>query len=246
MKKKIWTILLPAFLFGVSFAQKSEVIQSIRYFKTVEPNLTADGRYNLSGKRYDVEKLLVGDFNGVAEYFYAPSFDGAASLRIYRDSLNQTYLLETKRITNWDEVNEYINKTYPPDNKVRTLTSAQWEEIRERSRKINESINKDRLSRYRILTRTIPIGDSLADRIYGAVKQVVGNARRELKMDGLITDGYTVIFRCVVGDELWSLNYHIPEGEYKMRSDLFRQMIADVEAECFKEEKYIGAFTYLE
>lgn len=246
MKKILSTTLLSVCLFGVSFAQKSEVIQSIRYFKTVEPNRTADGRYNLSGKRYDVEKLLVGDFNALVEYFYAPSFDGAASLRIYRDSLNQTYLLENKRITNLEEVNDYINKTYPPDNKVRTLTLAQWEEIRERSRKINESINKDRLSRYRILTRTIPIGDSLADRIYGAVKQVVGNARKELKMEGLITDGYTAIFRCVLGDELWSLNYHIPEGKYKTLSDLFRQMIADVEAECFEEEKYIGAFTYLE
>lgn len=240
MKMIILTSLLSVCLFGVSFAQKSEVIQSIRYFKTVEPNLTADGTYNLAGKRYDVEKLLVGDFNGVAEYFYAPSFDGAASLRIYRDSLNQTYLLETKRITNWDEVNEYINKTYPPNRKVQTLTLAQWEEIRERSREINESINKDRLSRYRILTRTILIGDSLADRIYGAVKQAIGNARKELKMDGQIADGYTAIFRCVMDDnELWTLRYHEPEGEYRQLSDLFRQMIADIEAGCFEEGKYI-------
>lgn len=239
MKRKILTILLSVCLFGVSFAQKSEVIQSTRYFKTVEPNRTADGRYNLSGKRYDVEKLLVGDFNAPAEYFNTPSFDGAAELRIYRDSTDKTYLLETKRITNWDEVNDYINKTYPPDRKVRTLTLAQWEEIRERSRERRAERDSDRLSRYHILTRTIPVSDTLAGRIYGIIKQAVGNARKELKMDGLITDGYTAIFRCVVGDELWSLNYHIPEREYKMLSDLFRQMIADVEAECFEEEKYI-------
>lgn len=246
MKKILSTTLFSVCLVGVSFAQKSETIESIRYFKTVEPNRTADGRYNLSGKRYDVEKLLVGDFNAPAEYFYAPSFDGAASLQIYRDSLDKTYLLETKRITNWDEVNDYINKTYPPNRKVRTLTLAQWEEIRERSRQRRAERDSDRLSRYHILTRTVPVSDTLADRIYKAVKQAVGYARKELKMNGQIADGYTAIFRCVVGDELWSLNYHIPEGEYKTLSDLFRQMIADVESGCFEEEKYIGAFTYLE
>lgn len=221
-------------------AQKVEIVRTIRYFKTVEPNRTADGAYNLSGKTYDVEKLLVGDFNGQCEYFYAPSFDGAAALRIFRDSLDKTYLLETKRITNWDEVNNYINKTYPPNNEVRTLTLAQWEEIRARNQKRKVQRHIDRLSRYRILTRTIPVSDTLAEKICSAVKQAVGNARNELKMDGLIADGYTAVFRCTVDDEeVWTLRYHEPEGEYKTLSDLFRRIIADVDAGDFQEANYI-------
>lgn len=216
-----------------------ETVQSIRYFKTVEPNRTADGAYNFSSKTYEVEKLLVGDFNGLVEYFYTPSFDGAASVRLYRDSLDETYRLEIKRITNWDEVNNYINKAYPPNNEVRTLTLAQWEEIRDQSQKRKAQRHIDRLSRYRILTHTIPVSDTLAGKVYRAVKQAVGKARKELKMDGEITDGYTAVFRCVVGDELWSLNYHMPEGEYKTLSDLFREIIAAVEAGTFEEAKYV-------
>lgn len=266
--RRILAVCFCLFVVRLGWGQELETVQSIRYFKAVEPNRTADGRYNLSGKRYDVEKLLVGDFNAQIEYFYAPSFDGAASLRIYRDSLNQTCLLETKRITNWDEVNDYINKKYtPPSAGIRVLLSPEQErQIRERSRIMNDSIINDRLSRYRVHNRTIQIGGLLKETLYSKLKDAIssqtdtqpemgvvndhlenkvfkpGDSIVTIKTVTLIEDGTTSIFRCVVGDELWSLNYHIPEGEYKTLSDLFRQMIADVEAECFAEEKYIEAF----
>lgn len=36
------------------------------------------------------------------------------------------------------------------------------------------------------------------------------------------------------------IKYHVPEGEFQTLSDLFRQMIADVEAGSFDEAKYSG------
>lgn len=69
----------------------------------------------------------------------------------------------------------------------------------------------------------------------------IRNARKELKTDSNIKDGDEAVFRCVVEDELWTLKYHEPEGEYKTLSDLFRQIIADVEAGTFNESKYLEA-----
>lgn len=126
MKRDLLTIILAILTFPI-FAQELSVIQSTRYFKTVEPNRTIDGGYNFADKNEE-ERLLFGDFNAPAEFFFAPSFDGISGLRIYQDSLNQGYLLEAKRVTNWEEVNDQLKAEFPSDREVRTITLAQWEE----------------------------------------------------------------------------------------------------------------------
>jgi hypothetical protein len=75
-----------------------------------------DGFYNLNSKT-DVEKLLFGDFNAKLEFFVEPSFEGAYGFRIVRDSLEISYLLELKRINNFDEVSSQPSKEYKVDTK---------------------------------------------------------------------------------------------------------------------------------
>ena len=46
----------------------------------------------------------------------------------------------------------------------------------------------------------------------------------------IMADGYSVTFRTVVEDEVWSLNIHIPQGNAFKKADLCRQIITDARA----------------
>lgn len=233
-------MMIALLLATYSFAQKYQVVQSTRYVKTVQPDYTAGGTCNFESKN-DEEKLLFGDFNAPVEFIFAPSFDGISGLRIYQDSLNQSYLLEAKRVTNWEEVNNQLKAEFPSDRKVSTITLAQWEEQKKQMEANKARKREEWLRRQTIFTQVVRISDTLAVKFYETVAKAIGKARKELKTNAIINDGDEVVFRCVVGDELWTLKYHQPEGEYKALSDLFRAMIADVEAGTFDETKYLEA-----
>lgn len=97
--------------------------------------------------------------------------------------------------------------------------------------------SKDRKSDT-IVSRIIPVSDTFADSVY--VKTV--NTIETFKANGkpaMIFDGDMITFRSVVGSEVWTFTIHEPEGNVKMTSDLFRRMIADVEAGTFDEAKYM-------
>lgn len=230
-------------------ANSSERIQTKRYTKNIEQTNLTDGKYNLASKTNDIERLLFGDSNAKIEFLFLPSFDGAFGLRIYRDSLDKTNLLETKRIINWNEVNERMNKNIRPAE-VKTLTLAQWEEQKKQMEERRIRLREECLKSYKIANRITIISDTLADLLYAEVKYAIGKIKKEVKTESrnpseniveIITDGEEAVFRCVVGKELWTLKYHVPEGEYKALSDLFRAMIADVEAGTFDETKYLEA-----
>lgn len=249
MKKIIITIVL-FWGIAIALAQKTDSVQPERHTKTITPNRTSGGEYNFDGKN-DQERLLFGDFNATAEYLFAPSFDGISGWRIYRDSLNRGYLLEVKRVTNWSEVNDSINAKFVPDREVRTITLAQWEERKKQMKASEERRREEWLRRQRVCTASVSISDTLADKLKAAITDAIRRVKPVEKKNpesgvmieivGIIKDGDSAIFRCVVGDQLWTLNYHVPEGEFKVLSDLFRAMIADVEAGTFDETKYLEA-----
>lgn len=266
MKRDLLTIILAILTFPI-FAQELSVIQSTRYFKTVEPNRTIDGGYNFADKNEE-ERLLFGDFNAHVEFVLAPSFDGMSGLRIYRDSSSQSFVLEVKRIINWKEVNEYINKAYanPSSGGIKVLLSQeQDEQIRERSRLLNERIKSDRLSRYRIQTSRSPIGDSLKNILYFEIKDIISSTSepcsekaiginypnaKDLKTEDslvivqtvtLTEDGTSSTLRCVVGNQLWTLKNHVTEGKQKDVALKLNQIIKEVEAGTFNESKYLEA-----
>ncbi len=238
-------MLAPLFLVSVVFAKELSGIKS----KTIEPNRTADGKYNFSSKS-DEERLLFDSFNAPIEFIYSPSLEGVSGLRIYKDSMERNYLLEVKRVTNWKEVNNQLNTEFPSGNEVRTITLAQWEEQKKQMQALKERRREEWLRRQTIRTQEVTISDTFADRIKTTITNAIKQAKKEEKkipksgnisqIVEVIKDGDEAIFRCIVGDQLWTLKYHVPEGEFQTLSDLFRQMIADVEAGSFDEAKYSG------
>ena len=191
------------------------------------------------------ERLLFGDFNAPVEFVMIPSFNGTAGCRLYRDSTDHGWLFDVKQIANWHQVNDSINKTYAPDRTIRNLTSEQWAEIRNKNRALAEQLRKDRLKQYRVTSRTVSISDSLARSIYQTVKNDIEKAETKPEKDGteqveIVEDGTSFTFRCIVEEQLRTLRVHESEQILSQLSDLFRAMIADVEAGRFDEAKYLG------
>jgi hypothetical protein len=55
-----------------------------------------------------------------------------------------------------------------------------------------------------------------------------------------ILAGNTVTFRCVVGDEVWTLTIHDPDNELLRLTDLCNQLIEDIKAHNVNEANYIA------
>ena len=113
MKKIISITVFSCFVMSGGFAQQSTLFR-----KTIENNSRDDtefmekgyemaipnGSYNFDSKT-DIEMLFFGDLNARIEYFLSPSFESPDGLRILKDSTNNAYLLEVKRILRSLEMN---------------------------------------------------------------------------------------------------------------------------------------------
>ncbi|MDE5945660.1 MAG: hypothetical protein K2G93_08800 [Rikenella sp.] len=206
------------------------------------PNGKTDGMYNLNGKSA-IEKLLFGQFNAPVECYYDPSGEvspnGPQGVRIYRDS-TERWVMEVKRIPNFREVNAASEREFP----IRSirwnekLSDSETVEIRQRNREMAARQNEQRLDRYRVESQTVPLSDTLAARLYDRTVRTIDTYVSPGK-PLMICDGYSVVFRTVVGNDLWTFRIDNPTEEPERLSDLFRAMIADVEAGRFDEAKYL-------
>jgi hypothetical protein len=131
--KKILLILLLVSITEVSFSQYGEIGDTgdgRTFLKRVENNLLSNGKiisngkisriYNLKSKT-DIEKLFFGDINAMVEFFVQPSiepsFKKPYGFRIMRDSLNVSYIIENKRIS---DLNVVETVSYPVKKDVFT------------------------------------------------------------------------------------------------------------------------------
>lgn len=89
-----------------------------------------------------------------------------------------------------------------------------------------------------ITSHRIPISNLSAGTIHTKTMDMIDTFTAKGKPDA-ISDGDIVTFRCVVQNDLWTFTIHQPSNKVKVLSDLFRTMIADVEAGRFDEAKYL-------
>ena len=99
---------------------------------------------------------------------------------------------------------------------------------------------KERLKLYAVETQTFPISHRFAEALYaGFVTSIEGFAMKG--RPAMTGDGYSVTFRCVVDDDVWTLTIQNPRVENILElSNLCKRIIEDAEAGRFDESKYIG------
>ncbi len=258
MKTIVLTCVLACFAVSFSRAQ-----QSTRYRKIMENNCRDDfefsegygtgiprDSYNMESKT-PVERLFFGDRNAEVEYFFLPSFDGASGLRLVKDACGG-YVLETKRVTNWQEVERQIVEEFPPKGyatveelmadveRSKNLSEEEREREAVENAAMNDRLRRERHRRWTIRTCSVPVSGACAGKLYERIASAIDGFTMKGR-PAVIGDGYDVTFRCVVGDELRTLTVQNPDAESVRRlSDLCRRMIADIEAGRFDERECLA------
>ena len=235
---------------GGHFVKKIEYNLNSYFFNSAENRMIYN--YNLTGKN-DVENLFFEDYNAKFEFLFSPCFEmsvkGDAGFRIAIDTLNSFHKIEIKSIPNYEEV-------FRMDTEKQNLIEIPTELIGSLPRNIVNLIhdyNKGGLRRtlderpkhFKVKTLCIPISDEFASILYNKAVSFIDNFMVK-GVPLIITGGYSVIFRVVVEDEVWSLWIHEPQGNSKKMSDLCRQIITDAQNSQFDESKYMSILNTFE
>jgi len=240
--------MLLGFINFLAFSQDLEHAGGGRFLKRVEHNLLLNVLYNLDSKG-DVEKLLLGDFNARVEFFYAPSHDGASAFRVVRDSLNKSWCLEIKHVSNYVEAQKISSYNNPsigiPANLMSSLPNDIRHLIKVHNNNITDKYFEEMHKLFKVETHSFPISDQFMEKLYGTMVSLIENIKA-IGLPEVCFGGYSVSFRTVVDIEVWSLNVQMPQGNALKMSNLCRQIITDAMANEFDEAKYISVLDSFE
>jgi len=245
MKKIIIVSLLWGFFIPFVFSQNEEHTGG-PYLKRIEYNLIMfDDVYNIKSKG-DIEKQFFGDFNAPIEFFYSPSFEGASGFRIVKDSMG-VYILELKYVSNYNEAQKESSDKYPSIGIPVTIITSLPEDIKQ----LVIEHNKNQYPKYfeempklfKVETLSFPVSDQFAVKLYEKTVAFIYNFKSK-GIQRTILDGYSVTFRTVVENEVWSLKIHMPKGDALKMSDICRQIITDAGTKKLDEQKYINLLDF--
>jgi hypothetical protein len=243
-KKAIVSGFLCFFLISPVFSQRGEYEGGASFTKRIEYNLIMLYEvYNLRSKE-EVEKLFFGDFNAPVEFFYNPSFRGASGFRIVKDSLAKSCTLEIKYVVNYEEAfkeaAENIRQIDIPqemwDSLPKDLLQLMWDYNSNgaKGKRLYEELTKH----LKVETRSFTVSDRFSELFYSKMVSFIDKFKGR-GVPPTVLDGYSVVFRTVVEDEVWSLAIHMPNGEALKMADLCRQITTDAEKNEWDESKYI-------
>jgi len=105
---------------------------------------------------------------------------------------------------------------------------------RENIKKASEAV----LKLYTVDSRSFSVSYPFAEKLYNKMVSLIANFKARGIPPG-IEDGYSVTFRTVVDDEVWSLRIHMPTGTAFKMSDICRQMIKDAKNNQMDEAIFI-------
>ncbi|MDR2406808.1 MAG: hypothetical protein LBE13_01650 [Bacteroidales bacterium] len=86
-----------------------------------------------------------------------------------------------------------------------------------------------------------PVEDDFAEKLHNTIQSAI----KHFVMKGEpaeILDGSTVTFRCVVGDEIWTLTIYEPDNKLLQLTDVCKQLIVDGQSKNVDKSKYITLF----
>jgi len=213
----------------------------------------AVGNYNMKSKS-GIEKLFFGDFNALIEFCYNPSSEVnpcvPSGFRIFRDSLNSSYVLEVKRVSNYREAAKEAKKEVENEQKRQeiniplSLFDSLPRDVFNQVWQYNQSIYNHNFysenyyevlpKHFKVEIKSIPISNQFAEKLYKMMVSFIDNFKAK-GMPLHSTDGYSVSFRSVVNYDLWSLSIHMPGGNANTMAKLCMKTIKDANEDHLEE-----------
>jgi hypothetical protein len=253
-------VLLMCFLSNIAQVISSQNIEigdisdGRTFLKRVENNLLSDGyiisgekksnMYNFTSKT-DMEKLLFGDFNAMVEFFINPSFEGAYGFRIVKDSSNVEYIIEHKRISNWDTVMSQVSREFPTIgitvDKMLSVTKDESDKMATHNMEMYDKQYKASLCRYEVSIQSASVSNLFAEKLYECIHTAIYHYTGK-GIPAFIMDGYSATLRCVIVDEVWTLTVHEPKEEVEQIVGICKQLMENIKEKKINEAYYIALF----
>lgn len=238
MKKFI--IIMSICFSQIALSQSSDHVEGGRFLKRVEYNVIspgtteADNRYNLLSKSI-LDRIFFGETNSLVEFVFRGSAEGineVSAFRIIKKS--QTYSLEIMRIPNVEEVYKLeqqlsaeVNEIVIPNKLLGSISSEGKDLISAHNKEAaRAAYSGDLYKPYRPKAQTFQISKQFAEKLHDKTASLI----HIFKSEGIpptIFDGYEMTFRCVVGNEVWTLTVHEPQGRVLQLADVFRQIMSN-------------------
>ncbi|GHT24258.1 hypothetical protein FACS189430_08860 [Bacteroidia bacterium] len=255
-KKIIFLVLVVTILKGqMALSQNTEhhvggghFTKRIEYNVNVKGTQGFDNSYNLNSKSI-LDRILFGSINSPVEFVFEDSPEGddeVLALRIAKNFPTGSYQLEIMQISDIQKMDNAINFISTKVNKIdipseffKTISMEGRDMILEHNREVNRiKLSDDLYKPYRPKSKKFNIKNEFAEKLHDKMAALISNFEAK-GVPPIISDGYSVTFRTVVDDEVWSLWIHMPKGDALKMSDFCRQIIKDVETNNFNESKYI-------
>ncbi|WP_443776562.1 hypothetical protein [Alistipes ihumii] len=254
MQKKTFVLFLSSF--ALQFLSAGEPFMFVKRvennidrcnLENILPDGSVEVLYNL-GSKSDLERLFFDRFNAPVEFFFRPDPGmndprDVAGLRILKDTADNSYRIEVKRIANFKEVDDEVDKEYPyVCFRAEDMTPELFDSMIRRHIEHNDSMDtkrrQERMKRYRVETKSFRIGQQLADALYDRITDMIEHF--DSRYEGRYA-AYSVTFRCVVGNEVWTLFFRdVPQGETLALSDLCMRMLRDAKTDDWAEAEYLN------
>ena len=269
MKRMYLTTFLFSFFILVAFPQEVDFLKRVehnilmllvpeegegvplkRFEYRIRHGMLAE--YNLKSKENE-EKLLLGDFNAPVEFFFKPSLenDPPSSLRIFK---NTFWYLEVKYISNFKEVKREMYNKYPTISaggggfwtSSKTISDKKRKKTDDHNEAARAKRTEENLHLFKVDTLLLPISNQFAEQLYEKMVTLIVNYKAK-GIPATVLDGYSVSFRAVIDDEVWSLWIRHPTRKNALQmSDLCRKIITDAMTQKLDEQKYISVLKTFE
>ena len=245
MKKIIIVSVISTFFIPFLFSQNVDHFNGSRFSKIVE--------FNNPKSKGLIEMLLLGDNNAPVEFFFNPSSESMSCIpvgfRISNNSSTKLHNIEIKYIANYNDEKHILSKIYDamgiPENLVSSIPEDFLYQIELNNRNFTSKIINGYPECFDIEVISFTISKRFAEKLYKNMVSFIKNFKAE-SATPFISDSYSVKFRSVVDDEVWSLWIQDPRGISLKMSDICRQIIADGLANKFDEAKYMSVLNSFE
>lgn len=235
------SIIICALSVQVAYTQSSDHIDGGHFAKIIEyNNYGSNAQYNLQSKS-TLDKVLFGMSNSFVEYVFQPPFSDVTAFRIVQGKHNR-YTLELFRLSDSQKILSLLHRnatmTVLPDTMraagVFGLHVSQM--VDERNQRIAIANQQGRTyQQFSVKPQSFRISEEFAWELHDKISVLIRDFRAERtrladnRIVAGIMDGEHVTFRCIVEDELWTLNIHVPQHKAHQLAAICNQIITDME-----------------